>query len=327
MAKLSTTMCQVLTKAAIENLGQRKIYSVVDVLQEDPKKLASISKLDFKDVIVLRQTLITNFSPFPRQGLDAYNELLSQCSYLSSGIESLDSLLGGGFLTGKVYEICGVSGSGKTQLCLTVAANVALRMKKSVHFIDTKLDFSGKRIHSILEAKESNEEVVGSTMEKILVTRVHCYNELYNFLYHLKNELVREPGTTRLVFIESLPAVFFQYMGANNLDSLGLLNSLASLIKYIAHEHFVAIVVINLASMWVEEESASLVQNEDETAPSAPIIDVKPALGKYWAHVPNTRLYIEQCGNSTERKITVIKSTHLATGSFCKISVLSEGVK
>ncbi|KAK3922940.1 DNA repair protein RAD51-like protein 4 [Frankliniella fusca] len=327
MAKLTTTMCQVLTKAAIENLGQRKIYSIVDVLQEDPKKLAAISKLDFKDIVTLRQTLLTNFCPFPRQGLDAYNELLSQCSYLPSGIESFDKLLGGGFLTGRVYEVCGVSGSGKTQLCLTVATNVALKLKKTVHFVDTKLDFSGKRVHSILETKEPCVEIIGSTMEKILVTRVNSYNELYSFLYHLKNQLLQEPGVARMIIIESLPAVFFQYMGAHNLDSLGLLNSLASLIKYIAHEHFVSIVIVNLASLWVEEESAPLVHDENEAESSVPVIDIKPALGKYWAHIPNTRLYIEQCGNSNVRKITVMKSTHLSLGSFCNISVSSEGVK
>ncbi|KAJ1528870.1 hypothetical protein ONE63_007241 [Megalurothrips usitatus] len=326
MAKLSTSMCQVLTKTAIENLGQRKIFTVVDVLQEDPKKLASISKLDFKDILTLRQALVSNYTPFPRQGLDAYNELMSNCSYIPTGIQKLDELLGGGFLTGNVFEICGLSGSGKTQLCLTVAANVALQMKKVVHLIDTKLDVSGKRIHSIIEGRESDEEVIGNTMEKILVTRVNNFYELYSFLYHLKNQLVREPGSVRLIVIESLPAVFLQYMGNYKMDSLGLLNNLASLVKYIAHEHYVSILIINLASIWVEEESAPL-NDDSQMEPPVPHVDVKALLGKYWAHVPNTRLYIEQNGVPNGRKVTVMKSTHLALGSSCIVSITSDGVR
>ncbi|KAJ1528869.1 hypothetical protein ONE63_007241 [Megalurothrips usitatus] len=274
MAKLSTSMCQVLTKTAIENLGQRKIFTVVDVLQEDPKKLASISKLDFKDILTLRQALVSNYTPFPRQGLDAYNELMSNCSYIPTGIQKLDELLGGGFLTGNVFEICGLSGSGKTQLCLTVAANVALQMKKVVHLIDTKLDVSGKRIHSIIEGRESDEE----------------------------------------------------YMGNYKMDSLGLLNNLASLVKYIAHEHYVSILIINLASIWVEEESAPL-NDDSQMEPPVPHVDVKALLGKYWAHVPNTRLYIEQNGVPNGRKVTVMKSTHLALGSSCIVSITSDGVR
>lgn len=318
-------MCSVLTKSALENLSQRKIFTVVDVLQEDPKRLASISKLDFKDIITLRQTLVTNYSPLPRQGLDAYNELMSRCSFISSGIQTLDDLLGGGFLTGNVYELCGLSGSGKTQVCLTVAANIALRQQQTVHFIDTKLDFSGKRVHSLLETRELDEEVIGSTMEKILVTRVSNFSELYSFLYHLKNQLVREPGSIQMIILESLPAIFLQYMGKNKMDSLGLLNCLASLINYIAHEHYVSIIVINLASKWVEEEAAPLADDGDNAA-VASHVDIKPILGKYWTHIPNSRLYIEPCGQSNERKISVIKSTYLALGKSCMVSISNNGV-
>lgn len=327
MAKLSSDMCSVLTKTSLENLNRRRIFTVVDVLQEEPGKLASISNLKFNDIVILRQTLVANYSPFPRQGVDAYNELCSKNTIISSGIRSLDNLLGGGFLTGNVYEICGLSGSGKTQLCLTVATNVAVRMKSVVHFVDTKMDFSGKRVHSMLEAKGANDEEIGTTMEKILVTRTHDFNELYSFLYHLKNQLVREPGSVSLIIIESLPAVFLQFMGSRKMDSLGLMNCLASLIKYIAHEQYVSIILVNLATMWVEEESSPLPDGDSQALAMVPHVDVKPVLGKYWTHVPNTRLYIEKSGFGYARKISVIKSTHLPVGTSCNVSVMNDGVR
>lgn len=327
MAKLCTSMCSVLTKAAIGNLNQRKIYTVVDVLQEDPKKLASISKLDFRDIVMLRQTLVMNYSPLPRQGLNLYTDLISNCSFIPTGIDNLDSLLSGGLLTGNVFELCGLCGSGKSQLYLTLVTNIALKTSKVVHYIDTKFDFSGQRVHSILEAKECNEEIIGNTMEKILVTRVHSFSGLYSFLYHLKNQLVREPGSFRVVFVESLPAIFLQYMGHQKSDGLGLLNCLASLLKYIAHEHHVCIMLVNLATTWVEEEVSTPLDPVAETSTSSTSYDVKPVLGKYWAHVPSTRLCIEKCDLPNERKITVLKSAHLAVGSSCKVTLTSVGVE
>lgn len=318
-------MCSVLTKTSLENLSKFKIHTVIDVLQEDPKKLASFSKLNFRDIISLRQTLITNYSPFPRQGLNAYNELLSNCSYISTGIPQLDNLLDGGFLTGNVYEICGLSGSGKTQLCLTFVSHVALTVNKFIHFIDTKLDFSGERVHSILEAKEKSEEKIGRAMEKICVTRVHNFSDLYSCLYHIKNQLVAEPASIRVIVIESLPAVFLHFMGAHKMDGLGMLNCFASLVKYLAQEHHVCIIVVNLASMWVEEESTPLLTMDSESASATPQVEVKPVLGKYWNHVPNTRLYIQQCEPPNLRKISVLKSSHLPPGN-CTVSLSIHGV-
>lgn len=75
-------------------------------------------------------------------------------------IFSLDVMIDGGFLTGKIYELCGASGTGKTQLCLTIATHIAHDFKQQVHYIDTKTDFSGKRVQGILEAKGYQDEVI-----------------------------------------------------------------------------------------------------------------------------------------------------------------------
>jgi RecA/RadA recombinase len=70
-----------------------------------------------------------------------------------------DALLNGGLMTGELLEIFGTSGTGKTQLCMTLAANVALYLKKQVFYIDCKNDFSGTRLHSILQAQSVRDEV------------------------------------------------------------------------------------------------------------------------------------------------------------------------
>lgn len=62
-------------------------------------------------------------------------------------------------MTGELVEICGFSGSGKTQLCHTIAASVALQIKQIVYYIDCKNDFSGTRMQTILDTHGVKDEV------------------------------------------------------------------------------------------------------------------------------------------------------------------------
>ena len=61
-------------------------------------------------------------------------------------------MLIGGLENGHIYEICGLSGSGKTQLCLNIAAHASF-LEKKVLFIDTKNDFSPSRTLQLLKKK------------------------------------------------------------------------------------------------------------------------------------------------------------------------------
>lgn len=71
----------------------------------------------------------------------------------------MDDLLDGGLNPGQIYEICGVSSSGKTQLCLTIASNIALLPNNIVRYINTKGDFFASRVETILKHKTNDEEV------------------------------------------------------------------------------------------------------------------------------------------------------------------------
>ncbi|CAG2067406.1 unnamed protein product, partial [Timema podura] len=109
------------------------------------------------EVLQIRHTIIANYSSFPRRGIDMYEELVNSSALIPTGIASLDVLLQGGLFTGNLYEVYGLSGDGKTQLCLAIACNVAHYLKQRVHYIDTKFDFSGKRIQAMLEARACSD--------------------------------------------------------------------------------------------------------------------------------------------------------------------------
>lgn len=56
-------------------------------------------------------------------------------------------------MTGKIYEICGPPASGKTQLCLTLCKNISEKLAQNVYYLDTKRDFSAKRLKTMLTGK------------------------------------------------------------------------------------------------------------------------------------------------------------------------------
>lgn len=66
---------------------------------------------------------------------------------------SLDSLLGGGLFASKIYEICGPSACGKTQLSFSILLNIIITTKRDILYIDTKNKFSVNRIKQILKTK------------------------------------------------------------------------------------------------------------------------------------------------------------------------------
>lgn len=69
----------------------------------------------------------------------------------------LDTLMEG-FKSGNTYELCGLSGSGKTQICSALTANTAMK-ERCVHYIDTKGGFSATKIQQIISRKDPSKKV------------------------------------------------------------------------------------------------------------------------------------------------------------------------
>ncbi|PKU87043.1 DNA repair protein RAD51 like 4 [Dendrobium catenatum] len=83
-------------------------------------------------------------------GVELLDDALRNKRFLPTGCDGIDTLLGGGLREGQLTEIVGPSSSGKTQFCLYVASNVAVKLCGSVVFLDTSNSFSPTRIASIV---------------------------------------------------------------------------------------------------------------------------------------------------------------------------------
>ncbi|XP_078044816.1 rad51 recombinase D isoform X2 [Augochlora pura] len=244
---------------------------------------------------------------------------------IPTNLPSLDNLLKGGLYPGQIYELCGIPSSGKTQLCLTIASNVALKANSLVRYIDTKRDFHGSRVEQILLSKNICKKVADEALNRIRVCSVQKLSDLFAILRWLTNALKveKEESRTRIVIIDSLPAIIFSVTD-DQIDQIGnkvpiILNNLANICYFIANEFRLAIVTVNLITQWdSRDETESDHVNTNNVIHS----DVIPTLGKYWEGIPNTRLLIEklELGN---RKISIWEGLQLGT---CTLSIGNNGI-
>lgn len=91
-----------------------------------------------------------------------------------------------------------------------------------------------------------------------------------------------------------------------------------------ATEFHMLFIVVNLATNFVETE-VCIGEVEEESRELSN--EVRPLLGKYWLHSPNTRLLISRFNNEApQRLIRVVKSTYLPVGANCVVCVNQLGV-
>ena len=195
---------------------------------------------------------------------------------IKTGASSLDRLLGGGIETEAITEFYGAYGSGKSQICHTLAVMAQLPkedggLNAEVIFFDTEDTFRPERIRDIVinkalvplkeKAKKSdpnepvNEKDVMKFIDRITVAK--CYNTAHQMLLAnqvsdiLNKELVdkdkKKDPMTRLIIIDSVSTHFrSEYGGRGYLaEKQQLLNKYIHKLKRTAEAYKLAIVITN----------------------------------------------------------------------------------
>lgn len=219
----------------------------------------------------------------------------------------LDAVLGGGLAAGRVTEVVGAAGSGKTMLCHALAAAVAThaharkphRRRGGVLFIDaTGSCFSPHALalwlrHIIATTTaptgttrgESDKETEGM-LGGVQVVRVLDADRLVDVLEAvlLGGSGDDSTGNTavgrevELVVVDGLTALFAPLVGSGLAGSIGsaVMGRAARLLRNVARQHRAAVVVTN----WlVSGGAAGLLQ---------------PALGEQWRAAVHTRLLVQR---------------------------------
>ncbi|XP_057781646.1 DNA repair protein RAD51 homolog 4 isoform X2 [Salvia miltiorrhiza] len=224
---------------------------------------------------------------------------LNKCT-LSTGCERIDVLLQGGLREGHVTELVGPSCSGKTQVCLKAASHVARNSLGKVVYFDTGNSFSPKRIAQFLSlSSDASTAEFNKTVERVMRSIV-CHSvfdifTLLDMLRQLINNLKSQIDfQVRMLIIDSLSSLIAPVLGGGGAHGHALMVTAGFLLKEIAHEFNVCVVVTN--HMVAGEAGIS-----------------KPALGESWKSIPHVRLLLSKKYSTNGTCITILKHPYLGT--------------
>ncbi|NXY71208.1 RA51D protein, partial [Glareola pratincola] len=311
MVVLRAGLCPGLTEEIVQLFRANGIRTVVDFVSSDLEDVAQKCSLSYKALAAVRRVLLAQFSAFPANGADLYEELKSSTAILPTGSPSLDQLLDSGLYTGEMMELMGAPGSGKTQVCLGIAASVSLGLKQHVLFLDSTGGFTASRLYQMLRAQAEAEEEQAA-LQRIQVVRVFNVYEMLSALQELRDRLsqqvVSSTGPLKMVVIDSVSAVIYPLLGGKQSEGLAIMMQLARELKALAREFCLAVVVTNQVTR--DSSTGAL----------------KPALGRSWSFVPSTRVLLESKEPSgekatTQRVASLAKSPRQPTGIQVELDI------
>ncbi|NXS53392.1 RA51D protein, partial [Brachypteracias leptosomus] len=311
MVVLRAGLCPGLTEEMIQLLRAGGIRTVVDFVSSDLEDVAQKCSLSYKALIAVRRVLLAQFSAFPTNGADLYEELKCSTAILPTGSPSLDQLLDSGLYTGEVTELMGAPSSGKTQVCLGIAASVSLGLKQHVLFLDSTGGFTASRLYQMLQAQAEDKEEQAA-LQRVQVVRVFHTYEVLGALQELRERLCQQvmspTGPLRIVVLDSVSAVVHPLLGGRHSEGLAIMMQLARELKTLAREFSLAFVVTNQ------------VTRDSSSGP------LKPALGRSWSFVPSTRVLLESREatwekGTTQRLASLVKSPRQPTGTQVELDI------
>ncbi|NOZ80858.1 MAG: DNA repair and recombination protein RadA [DPANN group archaeon] len=129
---------------------------------------------------------------------------------LTTGVKSVDALLGGGLETGAIVECFGQYGSAKTQLAHQMAVNVQLPKDLGgadgvAVYIDTENTFRPERIESFAKGKGMDPM---AALKNIKVARAYNSDHQMLLVEKIRDLIEKDKLPVKLVIVDSLTAHF-----------------------------------------------------------------------------------------------------------------------
>lgn len=263
-------------------------------------------------------------------------DLLQQAherTFISMPCHGLNALLGGGLGACGFLEICGVPGSGKTQLCLQAcccaqlhnASNGATGPYESFEavFIDTEGSFTARRYSDVCAtfiAEKSSHGEAAPNLDAVLaglhVYRVFDAVELVSAVMVLDEFLTQHPRV-KFIALDSIAFCFRHEFNDDFAARARALLQIASALRQLTKKHSVAVMVTNHITTKVGDGGRSS--------------QLIPALGDTWAHQPSTQIRLDKAGLQIAGwqvgTATLTKSVDQATGQQCTFMITAGGIR
>ena len=263
---LKSLNCQYLKDADFVLLGQVNIQTSEQlVAHADLEALSRKSAVDLNKLKQTKKFILGNHCPLPQPATEILGKYLKRSFSIPFGCAGLDGLVPEGVRSHEISEICGLTASGKTQLCLGLVANM-LRSQPAFKclYVDSSKNFCAKRLATLL----------GADSLKLLdsVRVVECQNifHLLTILSHITKcdpsraaNNTDKPGrsgdlwSAKLLIIDSLTCLFNQFRPYDQFDSGFYLNYLINYLRFLKSSFDMAVVITTNNNLIYSSSSSS----------------------------------------------------------------------
>jgi len=218
---------------------------------------------------------------------------------IKTGCKSIDEMLNGGIERGCITEIYGEAGSGKTNICLSTAINVA-KGEEFVIYIDTE-GVSMERFSQL----GGDEEIA----KKILFYKAYKFSHQTEIIERAVN-LIEKRGDISLLIVDSMTEFYRAERGVEEDISSKRRSSLAwqlSLLNSVARKKNVAVLITNQVYL--------------DTATK----EIKPIGGHTLHHNAKAILFLRKIGNGY-REAVLMKHRSLPEGLVARFEIRNDGL-
>jgi DNA repair protein RadA len=229
---------------------------------------------------------------------------------ISTGSETFDTLLGGGFETGSIVECFGEFGSGKTQVGHLLAVNCQKHEPSAVAvYIDTENTFRPERIKQLAEGAGLDPDQV---LKNIKVAKAYNSDHQMLLAEKVKDLISNDKLDVRVVIVDSLTAHFrAEFIGRGTLaERQQKINKHMHTLLKLADVHNVCVYVTNQ----VQADPAQFFGDP-----------TKAVGGHIVAHASTFRIYLRK-GKKGSRVAKLIDAPNLPDGE-CNFFVETGGLK
>ncbi|XP_039182788.1 DNA repair protein RAD51 homolog 2 isoform X2 [Crotalus tigris] len=322
-----------------DRLSRHQIITCRDFLCLSFLELMKITGQSYWSVQKLFRTVSQSCAPRMQTAYEMKMKRTTNPStaFLSTTLEDLDKILHGGIACDSLTEITGPSGCGKTQLCIMMSLLATLPtnmggLDGAVIYIDTESAFTAERLVEIAQHRFphyfATEEKLIAMTNKVLVYQELTCDSVLKRIKSLEEEIISK--NVKLIIVDSVASVIrkeFDTKRQGNLkERSNLLSKEASILKYLAEEFSIPVILTNQITTWLSDGlavQADLLSPVDDSSLSEGSSRngdgdsgyVTAALGNTWSHCVNTRLIL-QYFNSKTRQILVAKTPIAPLTSF-----------
>ncbi|TRM65004.1 P-loop containing nucleoside triphosphate hydrolase protein [Schizophyllum amplum] len=270
-----------------EALADIGIYTDADlVFGPSPHELVTRLPHGTVSLTALQQAIETISASASSIGVSLDNLLSTHASIpkgASTGVSELDSLLGSaGFAPGRVYEISGGKGSGKTCLALNTVLR-QLTQDDTCHawWVDTTGDFTAEKALRVLEA--TTNDPLTTALERFEVALAFDVNTMFDVLAAIRMTFRQ----TRFIVVDSIWALFNPLFSKFSAQGHAVMTDLMRQLRQCAEDLHLTVLVLNNSSSLKNRDGSKA-----ETLSAFSATSRRPALGPSFQFMTDATLWL-----------------------------------